>query len=238
MAAAGLVRLIACGAAAWAPTLHLPALRGAAESRVALRSVRMSDERFPPPPPPGYDEPRRDRRREPPPLTSRPFNPAQPLSSLQQVAVAFAGGFALALALQFSTSVDQKSLANVQALDRQIANPDVCLSYGAGAMVLDQRIFMSLNPLKVYVAPTAVKSGCVLNMANWRILEKEKLISMDDMKNCKMAFNTFAFTGDLKGSDEKPDVSCVYESSDNALVDKAVDNLKRGMPAGFKANGP
>ncbi|KAJ1640410.1 hypothetical protein T492DRAFT_562536, partial [Pavlovales sp. CCMP2436] len=101
-----------------------------------------------------------------------------------------------------------------QALDRQIANPEVCLSYGSGAMVLDQRIYMSLNPLKVYVAPTSVKSGCVLNMANWQVLQKEKLVSEDDMKNCKLAFNTFAFTGDLMGKDEKPEVSCVYESSD------------------------
>jgi hypothetical protein len=132
-----------------------------------------------------YDDDRyeyEERRREPPPLTPRPFDKNKPLNSGQQVAIAFAGGFALALALQFSTSVDNKSLANVQALDRQIANPEVCLSYGSGAMVLDQRIYMSLNPLKVYVAPTSVKSGCVLNMANWRVLEKEKLVTEDDVK--------------------------------------------------------
>lgn len=223
--------------ALWAP-VRPAGLRVVRTGRQQSR-VRMNDERYPPPPPPGYrdyEDDRRDRRRPLPPLTPRPFNRAEPLNSFQQVSVAFAGGFALALALQFSTSVDQKSLANVQALDRQIANPDVCLSYGAGAMVLDQRIYMSLNPLKVYVAPTAVKSGCVLNMANWRILEKEQLVTMDDMKNCKMAFNTFAFTGDLKGSTEKPEVSCVYESSDNQLVDSAVDNLKNSVQ-NFKLGG-
>jgi hypothetical protein len=180
-----------------------------------------------------YEEP--PRYRPPPPLGPRPLNRARPLTSAQQIGVAFVGGFTLALALQFSSAVDSKSLANVQALDRQISNPGVCLTYGAGAMVLDQRIYMSLSPLKVYVAPTSVKSGCVLNMANWRVLQEQKLITQDDAKNCKMAFNTFAFTGDLRkvkdGSpDEKPQVSCVYESDDNALVDQAVDNLKKMPP--------
>lgn len=46
------------------------------------------------------------------------------------------------------------------------------------------------------MAPTAIKSGCVLNMANWRVLETEKLVSASDIKDCKMAFNTFAFTGE------------------------------------------
>lgn len=226
-----------CSVALAAAGAARPAMLRAGGAPAPRCLARMEEKRFRPRPPDYGDEYSRERRRAPPPLTSRPFNRAEPLNAIQQVAVAFAAGFALALALQFSTSVDQKSLANVQALDRQIANPDVCLAYGSGAMVLDQRIYMSLSPLKVFVAPTAVKAGCVLNQANWRILEKEQLVTMEEVKNCKMAFNTFAFTGDIrdpKGTGgEKPSVSCVYESSDNQLVDKAVDNLKRGLLPGM-----
>lgn len=207
MATAGCAFLLVSGAVGW--TAAPGGARGALRARPVL--PRATTRLF----------------EGPPPLLPRPPTPNEPLSTLQQVSLAFAAGFALALALQFSTTVDDKSLANVQALDRQLENPDVCLSYGAGAMVLDQRIFMSLNPLKVYVAPTSVKSGCVLRMSNWRVLQKEDLISEDDMKNCKMAFNTFAFTGDLRGSDGKPEVACVYESDDNQIVDKAVDNVRK-----------
>jgi hypothetical protein len=134
--------LFACSMG-WAPVQ--PALLSSKARLVLSSGVHMYDDRFRPP----YDDPQRRSDRPLPPFSPRPFNRDKPLNNFQQVAVAFAGGFALALVLQFTTSVDQKSLANVQALDRQLTNPDVCLSYGSGAMVLDQRIYMSLNPLKV-----------------------------------------------------------------------------------------
>lgn len=203
---------VVVGAMGWLPPGRLPIMARAACGQRRMVTITCAD--------------------PPPPLLPRPPTPGSPLTRFQQLSVAFAGGFALALVLQFTSSVDRSALSNVQALDRQLDNPEVCLNYGAGAVVLDQRIFMSLNPLKIYVAPTSVKSGCVLRMSNWKLLEQRDLVTRDDVKDCKMAFNTFAFTGRLDAKDEKPEVSCVYESTDNALVDQAVDNA-RNAAAGF-----
>ena len=57
-------------------------------------------------------------------------------------------------------------------------NSDLCLKYGASAMVMDQRLFVSFNPFNVYVTQADTKPGCVLRESNVvPILQNRGLLS-------------------------------------------------------------
>ena len=55
--------------------------------------------------------------------------------------------------------------------------------YGASAMVLDQRIFVSFNPFNIFVTQADVKPGCVLRAANiGQVLEARGLLTPDEVR--------------------------------------------------------
>ncbi|WP_442943908.1 DUF3172 domain-containing protein [Nostoc sp.] len=41
-------------------------------------------------------------------------------------------------------------------------NADICVQYGASAIVTDAHIFVTFNPFKVYVTQPRMQPGCVL----------------------------------------------------------------------------
>ena len=79
--------------------------------------------------------------------------------------------------------------------------------YGASTIVRDARIFVTLNPFKVYVTQPHMQPGCVLRSSDWAVLQQRNLISSGQVNECKNRLNTFAFTGKLENS---PQISCVY----------------------------
>lgn len=77
-------------------------------------------------------------------------------------------------------------------------------------MVMDARLFVTLNPFNVYVAQPSMRPGCVLRQNNWALLEQRKLVTSDQVRECKNRLNTFGFTGNLDS--DKPDIRCIYQN--------------------------
>ncbi|MGB3615209.1 MAG: DUF3172 domain-containing protein, partial [Elainellaceae cyanobacterium] len=84
--------------------------------------------------------------------------------------------------------------------------------YGAGAIAVDLRAFVTLNPFKVFISQPLMQPGCVLRSNNWSILEQRDLVSSQDVRQCKQRMNTFGFIGDLEQTSGTPVVECVYEN--------------------------
>ena len=76
-------------------------------------------------------------------------------------------------------------------------------------MVMDTRIFVTLNPFNVYISQPKMQPGCVLRTNTWNILEQRKLVTNDQVRDCKNRMNTFGFTGALENT---PDISCIYQN--------------------------
>lgn len=94
-------------------------------------------------------------------------------------------------------------------IDQQAPNAEICMDYGASAVVTDMRVFLTMNPFSVYVTQPTMRPGCVLRRSNWEILEQRNLVNSGQVRDCRRRLNTFGFTGNLKNS---PNVNCVYQN--------------------------
>lgn len=130
-------------------------------------------------------------------------------TSIAILAGVFILGVGIGIAFSSTATLDPKNVASREFIDRSAPNPELCAQYGASAMVMDTRLFVSLNPFNVYVSQPSMRPGCVLRTNNWAILEQRKLVTSEQVRECKNRMNTFGFTGDLGSS---PDISCVYQN--------------------------
>ena len=103
-------------------------------------------------------------------------------------------------------------LASSQQLDMAVPDPEFCRQWGASAFVMSIELYTTMNPTSSFVARPALKPGCVVRRDNWTILEKEGMVSAEQMRQCKENNGTFAYTGSIK---EKPVVRCVSETDEN-----------------------
>ncbi len=133
------------------------------------------------------------------------FNPL----SIAIFAAIFILGIGLGMYLSSTASVNPQNVVTREAIDRSAPNPEICAQYGASAMVTDMRVFVTLNPLSVYVTQPSIRPGCVLRRNNWAIVEQKKLVSSDQVRECKDRLNTFGYTGDLNSN---PEIRCVYQN--------------------------
>lgn len=124
----------------------------------------------------------------------------------------FALGIMVGISFTSVASSGPENIVSRDAIDAAAPNKDICLQYGASAIAMDARVFVTLNPFKVYVSQAKTQPGCVLKNSNWAVLEQRKLVNTDQVKECKNRMNTFGFTGQLETS---PEVNCLYEN-DNA----------------------
>lgn len=104
---------------------------------------------------------------------------------------------------------DPENVANSTYIDNAAPNADICVQYGASAIVTDARVFVTLNPFKVYVTQPRMQPGCVLRTSDWAVLQQKNLVTSQQTSECKSRLNTFAFTGKLENS---PQISCVYQN--------------------------
>jgi Protein of unknown function (DUF3172) len=161
---------------------------------------------------------------------SRQTNPSKP-SALQSPMFNFttisilAGvlvlGIGMGIAFSSTTTLTSSNVASREFIDLKAPNPEICVQYGASAMVMDARLFVTLNPFNVYISQPSMRPGCVLRQNNWAILEQKKLVSSEQVRDCKNRLNTFGFTGNL--DNEKPDIRCVYQN-------EAAQNLFLNQP--------
>ena len=180
-----------------------------------------------------YDPPRRDRQ---PPRSGRnsydrqsggsggspsgggksPFDAAKAAI----LASVFVLGIVVGIALNFSNNSNLDSVDSRVEIDQQAPNAQLCQQFGASAIVSDMRIYLTLNPFSVYVTQPIMEPGCVLRQNNWTLLEKQNLVSNDQVKDCKRRMNTFGFTGVLEGN---PKINCIYQndSMGNLFLNKS-----------------
>ncbi|GAA6620920.1 DUF3172 domain-containing protein [Scytonema sp. NUACC26] len=155
--------------------------------------------------------------------TVTPSRPSTPKSSIFQsplfnvttiaiLAGVFVLGIGIGIAFSSTATFTPANVASREFIDTKAPNPELCVQYGASAMVMDTRLFVTLNPFKVYVGQPSMRPGCVLRSSNWAILEQRKLVTGDQVRECKNRLNHFAYAGDLNS--DKPDISCTYENND------------------------
>jgi Protein of unknown function (DUF3172) len=65
------------------------------------------------------------------------------------IAGAFVAGIGSGIGIDSAINTNPKDLASRDAVDRNAPNPKICQKYGASAMVLDQRVFVTFNPFNV-----------------------------------------------------------------------------------------
>jgi len=148
---------------------------------------------------------------EPPP-------PKSPLgSTLNYMTLAIIGGvfiLGIGLGIAFSsstTSMSPQNVASREFIDRSAPNPEMCVQYGASAVVADARIFLTFNPFGVYLSQPTMQPGCVIRRNNWAVLEKRGLIDSEDERQCRQRMNTFGYTGDAN-NEQDAKVDCIYQN--------------------------
>jgi Protein of unknown function (DUF3172) len=118
-------------------------------------------------------------------------------------------GIALTSVTSSSAASSGTKINNLIDLDSKAPNADVCVQFGASAIVTDMRVFVTLNPLNFYVSQPTSRPGCVMRNNNWSVLEQRGLLKSEKVRECKQRMNTFGYTGKLE---ENPDIQCVYQN--------------------------
>ncbi len=119
-------------------------------------------------------------------------------------------GIGIGIAFSSTATFSPSNVASRDFIDTKAPNPEVCVQYGASAMVMDARLFVTLNPFNVYVAQPSMRPGCVLRTSNWEILRQKNLVTSDQVRDCKNRLNTFGFTGRLDS--KELDIKCIYQN--------------------------
>ena len=128
---------------------------------------------------------------------------------LAVLAGVFILGIGIGIAFSSTATLTPTNVASREFIDRSAPNADLCVQYGASAIVTDTRVFVTLNPFNVYVTQPKMQPGCVLRTNNWSILEQRKAIDGEQVRECKNRMNTFGYTGDLG---DQPQVDCIYQN--------------------------
>jgi len=136
-------------------------------------------------------------------------------------------GIGVGIAFSSTATVSERNVANREFLDRNAPNPEVCVQYGASAMVVESRSYVTLNPFNVYISQPRIVPGCVMRSNNWSVLERAKAVTPEEVRDCKNRLNTFGFTGKLE---DDPLVQCIYQNDGE-------DNQFRSNP-GVSAPAP
>ncbi|MDM9586079.1 MULTISPECIES: DUF3172 domain-containing protein [unclassified Nostoc] len=145
--------------------------------------------------------------------TSKPSIFQSPLFNFTTIAImggVLILGIGIGIAFSSTATLSSSNVASRDFIDTKAPNPEICVQYGASAMVMDARLFVTLNPFNVYVAQPNMRPGCVIRQNNWALLENRKLVTSDQVRDCKNRLNTFGFTGNLDS--DKPDIRCIYQN--------------------------
>jgi hypothetical protein len=165
-----------------------------------------------------YDYDRRDFEdyNEPESVAKRKPTPSKVASIISATSLAvLAGVFILGIGLGIgfysvvSSGTTGNKIDNTIQLESKLPNPEVCVQFGSAAITMDARIYVTLNPLNVFVSQPITRPGCVLRTSNWSVLEQRGLLTSDQIRDCKNRLNTFGYTGSL---DDKPQISCIYQN--------------------------
>ncbi|WP_017713044.1 DUF3172 domain-containing protein [Prochlorothrix hollandica] len=152
--------------------------------------------------------------------SSSPFN----AKSLAVLGGVFILGIGIGIAFSSTANFSPENVASREVIDRAAPNPELCAQFGASAIAVDMRMFVTFNPFNAYVAQPTLQPACVLRSNNWTILEQRDLVSSQDVRECKNRMNTFGFIGALESS---PEVDCVYQNdaAKNLFLEPGMEGL-------------
>ncbi|GAB4367134.1 MAG: DUF3172 domain-containing protein [Elainellaceae cyanobacterium] len=111
-----------------------------------------------------------------------------------------------------SSTSNMGSVATRYDIDRSAPDPELCVQYGASAIAVDMRAFLTLNPFNVYVSQPVMQPGCVIRSSNWSILQSRNVIDSKDVNQCRNRMNTFAYTGSIEANAQEARIDCVYQN--------------------------
>jgi Protein of unknown function (DUF3172) len=132
--------------------------------------------------------------------------------NLAVLAAIFIVGIGIGILFSSTATFSTSNVASREAIDRSAPNAELCVQYGASAISMDLRAFVTLNPFNVYVSQPNMQPGCVLRSTNWSVLERNNQVSDEQVRECRKRLNTFAFTGDIARKDSTPQIDCVYQN--------------------------
>lgn len=121
-------------------------------------------------------------------------------------------GVGLGMFLSSATTSDVGNVATRYDIDRSAPNPEICVQFGASAISVDLRAFVTLNPFSVFISQPKMQPGCVLRSSNWEVLQSRNLVSSDEVNQCRRRMNTFGFTGDINDKGTKAQIDCIYQN--------------------------
>ncbi len=178
---------------------------------------------------------KRKTRSAPPPRSASSTSRSTPTLPFNYTSIALLGGvfiLGVGIGIGFSSTANTsvENVASREAIDRAAPNPEICVKFGASAIAMDTRVFVTLNPFNVYVSQPRMQPGCVLRQNNWAILEQRKLVNSEQVRDCRQRLNTFGFTGNLEGN---PQITCIYQNdaAQNLFLQQSGD---RANPAETK----
>ena len=154
------------------------------------------------------------------PKSSASERPLLNATAIAILAAVFVVGVLVGTIFSSTASLNPENVASREFIDRSAPNYDLCAKFGASATVSDLRVFVTYNPFNVYVTQPSLRPGCVLRRNNWSILEQKRLVTSEEVRNCKNRMNTFGFTGDLNS--ESREIECIYqnEAADNFFLNQ------------------
>ena len=131
-------------------------------------------------------------------------------------------GVGIGSAVTSTTQGGQGNIASQQQLDMAVPDPEFCRQWGASAFVIDIEMYTTLNPSTSFVTQPSLQPGCVIRRENWSLLQKQGVITNEDVRECKQRMNTFAYIGSIR---DNPSVRCVYQAdvNDNKFIIKGVE---------------
>ena len=131
------------------------------------------------------------------------------------LAAVFIIGIGIGLAIGIAQpTTNYASVATRTEIDAASPNSEICLQYGASAVTVDLRAFMTLSPFSVFVTQPKMQPGCVIRRSNWNIIQSQNpnLLTSQQMNECRQRMNTFAYTGDIQKAESGAQVDCVYRN--------------------------
>ncbi len=132
-------------------------------------------------------------------------------------------GVGIGSAITSTTQGGEGNIASQQQLDMAVPDPEFCRQWGASAFVIDIEMYTTLNPSTSFVTQPSLQPGCVIRRENWSLLQKQGVITNEDVRECKQRMNTFAYIGSIR---DNPIVRCVYQAdvNDNKFIIKGVED--------------
>lgn len=124
------------------------------------------------------------------------------------------------------STTSQGTISTRYDIDQKAPSPEICLQYGASAITVDFRAFLTFSPFNAYISQPRMQPGCVIRSSNWGILQNKNLVTSQDANECKNRMNTFGFTGNLDNAENKPKIDCIYQTdaARNLFLDQTMGN--------------